>query len=371
MLSRSSRRPILLLFVILVVASFGLAQSSAPATPDSQVPNLTSPGTPSSGDQSAGSISGTVVDQSGAVVSGARVVLSRAENPPNASDAASAGQTGTRLVLTDGDGQFSFPNVAPGAFHLTISSAGLKSLDFSGTLAAGQIFTTPQIALAMATAITEVEVGLTRPEVAEEQIKIEEQQRILGIVPNFYVTYIPDAAPLTSKQKFKLAARTMIDPVTFVIVGASAGVEQAQNHFIEYGQGADGYAKRFGANYADAVSGTFIGGAILPSLFKQDPRYFYKGTGSKESRLVYAIEASVRCKGDNGRWQLNYSSIIGSLASGGLSNLYYPDDDRNSAGLTFTNAAIGIVSNAVTNVLQEFVIKKFTPKTPGRKSATP
>jgi hypothetical protein len=336
-----------------------------PATPNSRPPDLTSPGAPASGDQSTGSINGTVVDQSGAVVSGARVVLSRGDSSPNPNSSASAQPSASREILTDGDGQFAFSNVAPGAFHLTITSPGLKRQDFSGTLSAGQTFTAPQIALAMATAITEVEVALTRPEVAEEQIKVEEQQRILGIVPNFYVSYIPDAVPLTSKQKFKLAARTLIDPVTFVIVGASAGVEQAQNHFIEYGQGAEGYAKRFGANYGDAVSSTFLAGAVFPSLFKQDPRYFYKGTGSGESRLLYAIEASVRCKGDNGRWQLNYSNILGSLASGGLSNLYYPDQDRNGWGLTFTNAAIGIVSNAVTNVLQEFVIKKLTPKTPG------
>jgi hypothetical protein len=207
--------------------------------------------------------------------------------------------------------------------------------------------------------------------VAEEQIKVEEKQRVLGIVPNFYVSYIPNAVPLTSKQKFKLAARTVVDPVTFLIVAASAGVEQAQNHFIEYGQGMQGYAKRFGANYADTVSGTFIGGAILPSLLKQDPRYFYKGTGSAESRAAYAIAASVICKGDNGRWQPNYSSILGSLAAGGISNLYYPSNDRNGVGLTFTNAAIGIASNAVTNLLQEFVIKKLTPKTPNHDPAKP
>ena len=365
MLFRSSCRPILPLIVILVAATFCLAQSPVPATPNSQAPDLTSLGTPASGDQLTGSINGTVVDQSGAVVSGARVVLSRGDSSPNPNDSANAQPSANREVLTDGNGQFSFSNVSLGPFHLAISSAGLKNQDFSGTLSTGQTFITPQIVLAMATAITEVEVGLSRPEVAEEQIKVEEQQRILGIVPNFYVSYIPNAVPLTSKQKFKLAAKTIIDPVTFVIVGASAGVEQAQNHFIEYGQGAEGYAKRFGANYADAVSGTFLAGAVFPSLFKQDPRYFYKGTGSTESRAVYAIEASVRCRGDNGRWQLNYSNILGSLASGGLSNLYYPDDDRNSVGLTFTNAAIGIVSNALTNVLQEFVIKKLTPKTPG------
>src|ERR1700685_939584 len=159
MLFRSSCRPILLLIVILVAASFCLAQSSAPAALKTQAPDLASPLTPAPGDQSTGSINGTVVDQSSAVVPGARVVLSRGDSSPKANDSASAQPSASREVITDGDGQFSFPNVAPGAFHLTISSPGLKSQDFSGTLSAGQTFTAPQIELAVGIAITEVEVG--------------------------------------------------------------------------------------------------------------------------------------------------------------------------------------------------------------------
>ena len=235
-------------------------------------------------------------------------------------------------------------------------------------LHSGEIYIVPQIALAVATNITEVQVGLTQTEVAEEQIKVEEKQRVLGVIPNFYVSYVPNAAPLTSKQKFKLAWKTVVDPFTFVVVGGAAGVEQAQNHFSGYGQGAQGYGKRFGAGYADTVAGTFIGGAILPSLLKQDPRYFYKGTGSMRSRILYAIANSVICKGDNGRWQTNYSNILGSLAAGGISNLYYPAQDRNGAGLTFENAAIGIGATAIANLFQEFVIRKLTPKVPGKSS---
>jgi hypothetical protein len=122
-----------------------------------------------------------------------------------------------------------------------------------------------------------------------------------------------------------------------------------------------GYAKRFGAAYADMATGTLIGGAILPSLLKQDPRYFYKGTGSTKSRILYAVANSVICKGDNGKWQANYSGILGGLAAGGISNLYYPAQDRNGVGLTFENALIGIGATAAANVLQEFVIKKLTP----------
>ena len=224
--------------------------------------------------------------------------------------------------------------------------------------------------LALTTEITEVRVEFSPTELAQEQIKDEEKQRVLGFIPNFYVTYIPNAAPLNTRQKFELAWKSTLDPVTLGLTGAIAAIQQANNQFDEYGQGAQGYAKRYGASYADLVTSTFIGGAILPSLLKQDPRYFYKGTGSRRSRVLYAIANSVICKGDNGHWQANYSAIIGGLASGGISNLYYPASDRG-AGLVFENAAIGIAGTAAANLLQEFVIRKLTSHVPNNALATP
>jgi len=162
----------------------------------------------------------------------------------------------------------------------------------------------------------------------------------------------------------------VIDPFTLVFVGGAAGVEQAQNHFAEYGQGAQGYGKRFGAGYADTFAGTFVGSAIFPSLLKQDPRYFYKGTGSTGSRALYAIANALICKGDNRRWQVNYSNILGSLAAGGISNIYYPAQDRDGFGLTFENAALGIGATAISNLFQEFVIRRLTPKVPGKGSSS-
>jgi hypothetical protein len=314
-----------------------------------------------------GSITGTIVDQSGAVIAGARVKLTRNRTAADAGKNADADKNGNQdqsvnqEAVSGDDGQFSFANLASGAFQLTITASGFAPQTSSGNLLPGEIHTVPQIALGVAENVTDVDVSLSRIEVAEAQIKDEEKQRVIGIIPNFYVTYDPHAVPLTSKQKFKLATRTVIDPFTFLVVAGTAGIEQAQNHFYEYGQGVQGYAKRFGANYADTVSGTFIGGAILPALLKQDPRYFYKGTGSVQSRFFYAISMAVVCKGDNGHWQPGYSTILGSLASGGISNLYYPAADRNSAALTFDNAAIGLGSNAIGNLLQEFVIRKLTP----------
>ncbi len=314
--------------------------------------------------QLPGSISGTVVEGTGAVIAGARVKLTRED--PSLKE-----QSPSQEALSGADGQYSFANIAPGPFHLTITSAGFATQTSSGILHSGENYAVPQIALEVAEARTEVQVGLTQTEVAEEEIKVEEKQRALGIVPNFYVSYVQDAAPLTSKQKFELAWKTVVDPFTLLLVGGIAGVEQAQNHFDEYGQGAQGYGKRYGAGYADTVAGTFIGSAILPSLLKQDPRYFYKGSGSKGSRILYAIANSVICKGDNGRWQANYSNILGSLAAGGLSNLYYPAEDRNGAGLTFENAAVGIGATAISNLFQEFVIRKLTPKAPNHDPAKP
>jgi hypothetical protein len=345
--------------VSLVWVCFGFAQTSQPTSVPGprQAPNASAIGQPPV-QPTLGSIHGTVLDPSGALVSGARITLIR-------------GDQSQQQTQSDTDGQFSFTNVPSGPFQLTIASPGFSTQTSSGTLDPGEVDTLNPIMLAVASTVTEVQVALTRVEVAEEQIKVEEKQRVLGAIPNFYVTYNPNAEPLTSKQKFKLAARSVIDPFTFVVVAGSAGIEQWQGHFIGYGQGTEGYAKRFGANYADTVSGTFIGGAILPSLLKQDPRYFYKGTGGIQARALYAIANAVICKGDNRRWQPNYSNVLGNLAAGGISNIYYPAQDRNGAELTFVNAAIGIASNAVSNLLQEFLIRKLTPSARNRGTDQP
>jgi hypothetical protein len=349
---------IILALAILGSASFVLAQSDPALISDPESSSKTRDAVSGDAVQASGSISGTIVDQSGAVVTGAAINLT------------ADGQTHTQQAVSGVDGQFFFPKVDPGFFHLAITAAGFEPQTFSGTLNGGEVDALAQIAMKVAETRTEVQVGVNTVEIAEEEIKVEEKQRVLGVIPNFYVSYVPNAAPLDAKQKFQLAFRTMIDPFTFVVVAGTAGVEQAQNHFAEYGQGAQGYAKRFAANYGDAATGTVIGGAILPALLRQDPRYFYKGTGSVTARALYAIANSVICKGDNGRWQPNYSNILGSLAAGGISNLYYPKQDRNGAALTVENAGIGIGATAISNLFQEFIVKKLTPKL-SRSSGTP
>jgi hypothetical protein len=311
------------------------------------------------GEQSWGSISGTILDRTGAVSVGAKVRLTR-KHPFLSQEVASGN-----------NGQYSFSHVPPGSFQITVTAPGFATQVFSADLRPGQAFLVPPIVLAVATAGTEVRVAAPTVEVAEAQIKEQEKQRVLGFIPNFYVSYIHDAAPLTPKQKFRLAWKTAVDPITFLGTGIYAGLEQAGDRYPEYGQGAQGYAKYFGAGYADAVSGIFIGNAILPSLLKQDPRYFYKGTGTTRSRILYALASPVICKGDNKRWQPNYSFILGSIASDSISTLYVPTADRNVASLIFENALIRIGEGSLGGILQEFVLRRLTPHIRHHKPSQP
>ncbi len=291
-------------------------------------------------------LSGVVTDMDGALVPGATVVLRTG--------------SGTRSAVTDAAGHYGFEGVAAGAYTLTVSAAGMVGTMQRGMLNEDESVELPAIAL-KAAASDEVEVsGLTQVELADKQVKQEEKQRLAGLVPNFYVSYTWNAAPLTAKQKYKLAARSLVDPATFVIVGGFAGIEQATNEFSGYGRGWEGYGKRYGAGLADTSIGGMLGGAVLPSLFHQDPRYFYKGTGTKWHRALYAMSTAVMARGDNGKWQPAYASILGDFGSGAISNLYYPPDDRNGAELTILNGLLAVGSDAAGNLLQEFLLKKLT-----------
>ena len=165
-------------------------------------------------------------------------------------------------------------------------------------------------------------------------------------------------APLTAKLKFRLALKVSTDVVTIVGTGVLAAINQAGDT-PNYPQGFKGYGQRVGAVAADGLSDIMIGGAILPSLLHQDPRYFYQGTGTNRSRVFHALSSPFICKGDNGRLQPNYSSVGGDLASAALSNAYYPASNRG-AGQTFQNFFIGTGERMLGSVLQEFVLPKLT-----------
>ena len=347
------------LVAILLLSGSALAAqtgASPPGSPSAPSGSVSSPSPPS------GIVQGVVTGRNGEVYEGVRVELAPAD--------AHTPQGQQMVQQTNSDGEFTFVNVPAGAFTLTVSSDGFSTQTLSGVLKPGETFDAQNVVLLMKEATSEVHVSASQQEeIAEQQIHVEESQRVLGVLPNFYVSYDHAAVPLTTRQKYALAWRSNIDPFTFLINGAFAGVEQAENTFAGYGQGAQGYAKRFGANYADTFISTEIGGAILPSIFKQDPRYFYKGTGTIRARAGYAIANAVVCKGDNMRWQFNESGILGGLAAGGIANLYYPPSDRGSVALFFGGAALSIGESAVQNLFQEFIVRKLTPS--ARKAAAP
>jgi len=189
---------------------------------------------------------------------------------------------------------------------------------------------------------------------AAEEVKKEEHQRILRIMPDFYTSYIQDAEPLSRAQKFGLAMKSSFDPFSFAAAGSDAGINQAKDNFPAYGQGGKGYAKRFGASFADSFDGTMFGGWIFPVLLRQDPRYFRKGAGRFRSRLSYAlITTTVLCKDDNRRWVFNYSNILGNLAAGSISNIYYPKADRGVV-LTLQRTGVVMAEGALGTVFFEF-----------------
>ena len=304
---------------------------------------------PQSEPQAPASVSGTVLYQTQAV-EGAKVTLTH--------DDSSASQETT----TGEQGQFLFSGVAPGPFHITIAGEGFETQSFSGTVRPGDTFFVPQVSLVLATVVTEVRV-MPPDQVAEVQVKEQEKQRVLGVIPNFYVSYVPqsEAVALRPKQKFELAWRSSVDPVTFAGIAFIAAFQQAGDQYKQFGQGWGAYGERYGAFYGNVVIGTFLGDAILPSLLKQDPRYFYRGTGSKKSRLLHALSTPFLCPGDNGREQVNYSYVIGSLAAGGISTLYYPTNHRSVAALAIENGFVRIAENSISSVAQEFFIRKLTP----------
>jgi Carboxypeptidase regulatory-like domain len=351
------RRLVLLSVGVLFLASVAYSQQPnlfAPIPPLTNSQQTDTLASGPQGHQETSSIAGEIVDQSGASIAGAVVKLTR-DGQPSPPD-----------TTSNEDGLFAFTHVSPGPFHLTVSSAGLASQEFSDTLQSGQAYVTPIIVMTIPTQVMEVRVGLPTFEIAQQQLKEQEKQRVLGIIPDFYVTYVRDAAPLTPKQKFELAWKSASDPITLVGVGTLAGIDQAADRWGAYGQGAQGYAKRFGATYANVFGATFIGGAIMPSILKQDPRYFYKGTGSKRSRLLYAVASSFICRGDNGRWQPNYSNIAGSFGGAGLEALYLPKEDRRGSGFVFSAAAIRLGETSLAGIMQEFVVPKLMPHHPTR-----
>ena len=295
-----------------------------------------------------GSILGTVVDTSDDPIAGATLILQ--------------GPAGDRLTsVTKDNGSFAFQNVTAGfAYQITVSAEGFAEWNSSVTVEPGQDKTLGEVKLRILAVQRAVTVSYSSKEVAAQQLKVEEQQRILRFIPNLYVTYEPHPEPLSTKMKFQLAYKDLTQPAFFARVAGWAAVQQGAGT-PHWPQDAQGYGKRLGAGLADATTEDLVGNAILPSLLHQDPRYFYQGNGTKKSRARHAILAAFVCKGDNGAWQPNYSTWGGSLIASSVSMAYYPSSDRDATHV-FKNFGVGMGLHVAGGLAQEFILSKFTSR---------
>ena len=295
-----------------------------------------------------GRILGTVVDTSDDPIPGATVLLQ--------------GPASDRLtVVTKDDGAFVFDQApAEIAYQVTVTAEGFADWSSSITVEPGQDKTLAAVKLRILAVRRAVTVSYSEKEVAVQQLKAEEQQRVFRFIPNTYVTYEPHPEPLTTGMKFHLAYKSLTNPVFCARAAAWAGFEQAAG-LRNYPQNARGYGERFGTGLADGATEGLIGNAVLPSLLHQDPRYFYQGSGTKKSRALHAMLAPFICKGDNGKTQPNYSTWGGSLISSSISLAYYPGSDRNAQHV-FRNFGIGMGLHVGGSLVQEFILDKLTSR---------
>jgi hypothetical protein len=303
-------------------------------------------------------ISGTVMDTNYDVVQGARVVL----------NSRSGGWE--RETQSGPNGQFAFAALPAGTYKVTVTGNDMSTY-VSPWLAvhSGEMRIMSPVVLAVAAATATVTVTgdseELKEELSEQQVQIAVGQRVLGVFPNFYSSYDWNAPPMEPKQKFQLAFRSMMDPIAFAGAAGIAGFEQYYNVFPGYGGGIAGYFKRFGAAYTNDFSSRVLSSGVLATLFHQDPRYFYKGTGSVQSRTMYAVSSAFITRNDNGRLRFNYSHVLGAFAAAGLSNLYYPKENRGLT-LTLVNGAVETAGNSGTNIVREFVLKGITSRASGK-----
>jgi hypothetical protein len=307
--------------------------------------------------QATGAIRGKVTDVSGAAILGA-VVSVTAENGNQ------------RTTVTDGEGSFQISSLPPGDYRVKISANGLS--DWTAEHVPASVNAEGHLVLAVmdvAPTVTSVTVGVPPEELATQQLKQEEKQRAFGVFPNYFVTYEQNPAPLSAKQKLHLGVKTLLDPTTFALAGVSAGIQQAQNSYHQYGQGAEGFAKRYGAQYATGVAGLLMGGVLMDSLVRQDPRYFYSGRGTRGQRFRYALGTAFLGKGDNGKWQPPYSDLAGMVVSAELSQTYLPGS-RTQYTLLGRSLMFRFAGRVALNLSEEFFFKKVTTNVPPDQSVS-
>ena len=246
---------------------------------------------------------------------------------------------------------------AQSALHLTdapTAALGQTTSQNAPAAATGQSGTQTSPAASPAPPMTPEE----QRKVAQEQLEQEYRQRVWAVVATFNTTANQKAVPLSAGQKYQLFFKSASDPWPFLLASVLAGVSQAENALPEYGQGVQGYAKRFGASYGDYFIGNLLGNAVLASLLREDPRYYQRGHGSYLRRALWASSGTVWCKRDNGSWGPNYANVVGNLSGAAIANVYYPQANRTVGGTIgrgFSVTAQGIIGSEVIEFWPDIV----------------
>jgi hypothetical protein len=177
--------------------------------------------------------------------------------------------------------------------------------------------------------------------------------RVVGVVPAFNVATFDTKTPLTSGEKFYIFWRGTLDPYTLIVPAVKAGIYNAADLNSGFGSGASGFFQRYGAAVADGTSSRFFRNWFYPVLLHEDPRYFRIAKGTTKERMTYSLTRVFITRTDSGNTRFNWSKMLSQFTSSGLSNLYYPEENRG-AGFTFTGIAFGYLGEAGWNVVKEF-----------------
>jgi hypothetical protein len=227
----------------------------------------------------------------------------------------------------------------------------MNALDHCRRAALVSVFVSASLTFALSGFAQEIQKPPVNPGAADSSNPAD--HRILGVLPNYRTANPMDVyQPLTTRQKFTIAVKDSFDWPNYLVSGLSAGVYQIQNQNPSFGQGVKGYAHRYWTSYIDQSMGNLMTEAVMPTLLREDPRYFRKVTGSGKNRLFYALTRVVVTRTDAGGPRFNFSEVIGNGVMASVGNAYYPDN----RGVSPTAQRMGtqIATDSFSNVLKEF-----------------
>jgi hypothetical protein len=186
------------------------------------------------------------------------------------------------------------------------------------------------------------------PDAGQADARGQEGKRMFGVLPNYATVEHPaEIEPISAGQKFKMMSMNTFDPYVYPFIGFEAMLNDT------YGSGGSAYVKQYLTSLTDNTTGNFLTTGLLPSILHQDPRYFQRGSGRFLGRVAYAASRSVITRGDSGHAQFNFSEIGGNAIAAGISNLYYPQNDRRLTD-TLSRWGLQVMWDTFSSELKEF-----------------